>query len=163
MCQLGKLGVKTLESLKGHGGCFIVTITFVRFAYRRINVIAAQFVHANLAGFKLEIAMENADIFSGDFKQRIDHFIWQVIDGVAHRDGTFIAAQTDILVFPVAHNILVNLTQNWGILTINPIQLLVSPRTQVRVRGSYQAHQFTASHFFGLTFHFNFENVAVGD
>ncbi len=111
MCQFGELVVEALKSLEGHGSRFIVVIALVRFAYRGINVVAAQFFHADLASLEFKIAVENANILACDLEQGVDHLIWQVVDSIAHRDRAGESTQSDVFVLPVSNDVLIDLPQ----------------------------------------------------
>ena len=118
---LGKGRVKLAERAEYHISSFAKGILLFGSGDRGINIIAAQPLHAHPARFELEIALEGAHIALADLQQGVDHFIRDIIDQVAGRDGAGKLAQGHLLIAPVACNRLVHLPQDGAIRAIDPV------------------------------------------
>ncbi len=109
-------------------------------AIGRIDIIAAQLLHAQLFGFQLEITLEDPGILPRHIQQRVHRFIRDVVLQVADRHGTGEFPQADVLVVPVTRPGLVHLPEDGTILAVDAIQLLVGLGPQVGVRSLDVGH-----------------------
>ena len=69
-------------------------------------------------------------IILADTQQGIHHIIRDIICQVAHRQWAGKVPHIHVFVMPIPHQGLVHLTQDGAILTIDPVQLLVSGRAR---------------------------------
>jgi len=163
LSHTGKPGIKTLKSLESQVSGFLEGVALIRLSQRSVNIVTAQFFHAQLLSFQAEIAMEDTNILARNLEQGVDHLVRQVVDGVAYGNRAGKPTQGDIFVLPIANDVLVYLPQDRRVLTIDAVQLLVRPGAQVGVSGAHQRHELAAGQFFHLAIDFNFEDIAVGD
>ena len=155
--------VKTFKGFKSEPDGFFITEAFIRFGDWRVDIVAAQFVHAQLFGFEPEVAVEHAQVFSGDFDERVDNLIRNVVNQVAHGNRAAEAAQGNVFVAPVAHQVLIDLPEDGRVLAVDPIKLLIGFGAQFGVRAAGVGHQFPAGQLFLLAVHLQMKDITVGE
>jgi len=161
--HLLQAGVKLAEGIEDHRRALVEGIPLVGGGNGGVEVVAAQPVHANQAGFQPEEALENHRILPGNVQQGVHHFVGQVVGKVAGGNRLAVLAQPQVFGVPVPHQVLVNLPQNGGILPVHPVQFLVGAGAHAGVRLADVHHQLTAGHLAGFSVYFQLEGVAVGD
>ncbi len=162
-CQLSHERVKFTEGIHHQRHGILEGKCPVGVAERGVDVIAAQFFHAQQAGFEFEIALEDAGIAGADVQQGLHHRVRYMVGEVAHGNRAAKAAQVELFVVPVAHQVLVDLSQNGAVFAVDAVELLVGGLAQLRVGVTGVHHQLAAGQLVLDRVHHQPEGVAVGD
>ena len=137
----GHRRVKTPEGIQHQRSCVRKIKRAVGGRQRRVDVGAAQFFQPEPLGFEPEIALKDLRIAPCYVEQRSHRSVRHIVGDVAHRQRRRIAAQLHLLVVPVPHTVVVDLGQNFGFGTVDPIELPIGGRTQRWIRRPHIPHQ----------------------
>ena len=162
-CQPRHAGVKASKGVQDHFHRVSERIGLLGTGHRGVEVVASQSVHAQPGSFEAEETVKETAVALAYLQQRVHHIVWDVVVQVANRHRSGEVTQVDLLVAPVAYQRLVYLTQNRAVLPVNPVQLLVGTRPQVRVRVAHVGCQLITGQFLHLAIHFQAEDVTIGD
>ncbi len=149
----GVIGQRRRESAVGvvhHPHGLIEGVGLLGLGERRVDIVAAQPVHAQRVGLEAEIALEEIDVLTNYLEQGLDHLVGHIVIQVLHTDRAGELAQLHIFRAPVAHARRVDLRQHVRVLLVDAVELLIGSCPQFRVRAEHIGHELTARQLFLL-------------
>ncbi len=161
--QLGNSGVKGLEGIQHHVHAFLEGVSFICFGNRCVNIVSAKLVDFQPAGFEVKEALEGRGIFFADIQQRIHRFVGHIVAQVANRDRGAVISQIDILVGPIPHYGLVDLSQDRAVISIDTVLFLINRLSKGGIMMAGIHHQFAPGQVFFFTSYIYLEGITVGD
>ena len=102
-------------------------------------------------------------VLARHLEQHLDGAVGDVVVEVAHGDRGGVAAQPDLLVVPVAHDVGVDLAEDVRLLRVDPVELRGRRPPAARAGGEGVAHQLVAGELAALAVHLEGELEAVGE